>query len=58
MHLLSMLIKSDITCTSVHLYTIIMCTDVVAVDMCPCMLLVACVVTVVCIYMWIPQHSK
>ena len=58
LHVLSMIIKSGVICTSVHSCTIIMCTDVMAVCMCPCMLLVTCAITVVCIYMWILQHYR
>ena len=45
LYVLSMIIKSGALCTSVHLYTITICTDGRAIYMCPCMLLtIACVV--------------
>ena len=46
---LSMIIKSGVICTSVHLLAITVCTYSVLVYMCPCMLLVTCATTVVCI---------
>ena len=55
-HLLCVLsIKSGPICKSVYLYTIITCTDGMAVYMYPCMLLVTCVATAVCISMLILQ---
>ena len=47
-----MIIKSGVIRAHEHLYTIIICTDGV-VYIHSCLLLVTCVVTAVCEYMWI-----
>ena len=52
---LPIIIKSGLICTSVHLHTIIMCTDGMAVYTCPCLLLPTWVVTAVCLYMLLLQ---
>ena len=51
---LSVIIKFGAICTSVYSYTI-MCTDVVMVYVCPCIILVACAATTACKDMWILQ---
>ena len=45
LHVLCMIIKSDAICTCLHLWTLNICTDGVAVYLCPCILLAsACVI--------------
>ena len=53
--MLSMIIKTGVIYTSVHLYRIITYTDGMAAYMCPCILLVICAVTAVWEYIWIHQ---
>ena len=44
-YMFSVIMISDIRCTGVHLYTIVICTDGIIIGMCPCLLLVPiCVV--------------
>ena len=41
LHVFSMIIRSGLICTDMHLYTVIIGTDDMAVYMCPCMLFIS-----------------